>query len=672
MSKEKIIGLSVLGVLATSMAGVGAWRFLGDHGPVQDQGVAAVETDNAEETDQKTKPTVLASATGSGNSELADRLAGKTKNSSSWNTASKASNTVEQSPPALPTGSADYRTANSDSNPLRSSATDQERHRSYMPKETAADTNLNVEVEETAAGRYGSSAQLTSEPVTDSNLPNATELPASSGVEESLPGEALPSASDPSAQTLEPSNADQSLAQDSTNPYSASNQSSPDNIESIGEATSDSYNQMSSRVPSETAAGEALAEETIQIVESAPVAVTPETNAIDTAAEQLARRAEDEARFAEAYSRVEEAVQIPAGAVETQSVPDLSQPMETVASQPNTTHPSYDPVNTEPTPPARFKADSRFAADARYVSEGATERTSNPSSLAASTVPVAEQTNNTPGVPIAGTSGQIPSATPTAGEAPYTATAAQPNYRESVYRDQKIAPKTQSPPANTVPVADAYRSGSSSTAGVPAQSASTNAYAGTARTSTLSNSTTSVGATKETGPTRENTGKYYVEPGDSFWIIAQKVYGSGGFFKALQEHNRARFINPSDMQVGDEVLTPAEADLRERYSGLCPKIRVAKPGSPATQAATHQPVSHAAGLTKYEVQEGDTLYDIAKYELGDAQRWPEIFKLNRTALGVDIDYVKPGTMLVLPTDAPLEAQRSEDVLTRKPGDNLQR
>src|SRR5688572_32376490 len=55
----------------------------------------------------------------------------------------------------------------------------------------------------------------------------------------------------------------------------------------------------------------------------------------------------------------------------------------------------------------------------------------------------------------------------------------------------------------------------------------------------------------------------------------------------------------------------------------------------------------------------DTLFDIARYELGDAKRWPEIYQLNRVALGVDIDYVKPGTKLVLPMDARSEEHTSE-------------
>lgn len=163
---------------------------------------------------------------------------------------------------------------------------------------------------------------------------------------------------------------------------------------------------------------------------------------------------------------------------------------------------------------------------------------------------------------------------------------------------------------------------------------------------------------------RNNNGVYHVEPGDSFWKISQKMYGAGGYFKALQEHNRSRFPRPSDLNVGDEVATPTVDELHAKYSGLCPKQRSTKPGTPMMQTVSTLPRS---GRT-YVVEEGDTLYDIAKYELGDGQRWPELFQLNRAVLGDDIDYLKPGTTLALPATA----EQPTDILTRQPATTLQR
>jgi nucleoid-associated protein YgaU len=58
----------------------------------------------------------------------------------------------------------------------------------------------------------------------------------------------------------------------------------------------------------------------------------------------------------------------------------------------------------------------------------------------------------------------------------------------------------------------------------------------------------------------------------------------------------------------------------------------------------------------YVVEEGDTLFDIARYELGKASRWAEIYDLNRHQLGSDYNYIAPGTKLVLPDEAMSEPE----------------
>jgi hypothetical protein len=51
-------------------------------------------------------------------------------------------------------------------------------------------------------------------------------------------------------------------------------------------------------------------------------------------------------------------------------------------------------------------------------------------------------------------------------------------------------------------------------------------------------------------------------------------------------------------------------------------------------------------LGTYTVQSGDTLSGIARQQLGDASRWPEIFPLNR---GIrHPDRISPGQVLTLP------------------------
>jgi len=163
--------------------------------------------------------------------------------------------------------------------------------------------------------------------------------------------------------------------------------------------------------------------------------------------------------------------------------------------------------------------------------------------------------------------------------------------------------------------------------------------------------------------TAVRTDKTIVQPGDSLWTIARRVYGSGAFFKALQEHNRYRYPNTHDLKIGDEVLTPDVAELRKKYPGLCPRERKRGPGTPVmANVSTHL----AAGRT-YIVEEGDTLYDIARYELGAGGRWPEIYQLNSQTLGNDFDYLRPGTRLKLPA---VEGGQRQDAVTQQPDSYL--
>jgi nucleoid-associated protein YgaU len=144
------------------------------------------------------------------------------------------------------------------------------------------------------------------------------------------------------------------------------------------------------------------------------------------------------------------------------------------------------------------------------------------------------------------------------------------------------------------------------------------------------------------------------------WVISEKAYGTGAFFKALVEHNRDRVPTPHDLTVGTVVLTPDVVFLRRHYPSLCPKPRHYRPETPATTTVG------ARGGRTYLVEEGDTLSIIARYELGDGDRWREIYQLNRAVLGDDPNHLRPGMRLVLPS-------RSKPApITRRPAPAIRR
>jgi hypothetical protein len=75
--------------------------------------------------------------------------------------------------------------------------------------------------------------------------------------------------------------------------------------------------------------------------------------------------------------------------------------------------------------------------------------------------------------------------------------------------------------------------------------------------------------------------------------------------------------------------------------------RASKP-VPVPSASTRQDQRGVGGRT-YLVEAGDTLFDIARNELGDGARWREILRLNRETLGDDSHDLSPGTKLILPS-----------------------
>ena len=86
-----------------------------------------------------------------------------------------------------------------------------------------------------------------------------------------------------------------------------------------------------------------------------------------------------------------------------------------------------------------------------------------------------------------------------------------------------------------------------------------------------------------------------VKPGESLWSIAEDHFGDGARYKEIAELNRDLLgSRPSFLEPGWVLKLPAPDS-----------------GAPA----------HA-----YTVQPNDTLSDIAHDELGDADRWPEIYK----------------------------------------------
>ena len=165
-------------------------------------------------------------------------------------------------------------------------------------------------------------------------------------------------------------------------------------------------------------------------------------------------------------------------------------------------------------------------------------------------------------------------------------------------------------------------------------------------------------------------GTYKVQPNDSYWNISERAFGTGSYFKALAEHNRGKIPRDDRLQAGTTISVPSIAELEKAYPDLCPKPNHRRPAL-ANMAPAGTPglsmVSQTSGRRTYVVAEGDTLFDIAKFELGKQSRWGELYELNREILGDHYDYLVPGTVLTLPAGEPANTNRNHNNnLTNRP------
>jgi nucleoid-associated protein YgaU len=109
---------------------------------------------------------------------------------------------------------------------------------------------------------------------------------------------------------------------------------------------------------------------------------------------------------------------------------------------------------------------------------------------------------------------------------------------------------------------------------------------------------------------------YTVKPGDTLSGIAQQQLGDADRWPEIFVLNRASIRDPDLISPGQVLILPGDTPMD-------PPPRI------------------------YIVQRGDTLSGIAQEKLGDADRWPEIFALNRDVIS-NPDRISPGQVLVLP------------------------
>jgi LysM repeat protein len=73
---------------------------------------------------------------------------------------------------------------------------------------------------------------------------------------------------------------------------------------------------------------------------------------------------------------------------------------------------------------------------------------------------------------------------------------------------------------------------------------------------------------------------------------------------------------------------------------------------------------------EYTVQSGDSLWDIARHNLGDGSRWGEIYRMNSDVIGQNPDLIHPGQTLRMPDANSVASAAEGSKYIVQPGDNL--
>ncbi|MCC6682812.1 MAG: LysM peptidoglycan-binding domain-containing protein [Phycisphaeraceae bacterium] len=128
-----------------------------------------------------------------------------------------------------------------------------------------------------------------------------------------------------------------------------------------------------------------------------------------------------------------------------------------------------------------------------------------------------------------------------------------------------------------------------------------------------------------------------VADGDSLYRIAEKYLGDGTRWREIVNANPGKIGDDNQIQVGAKLTIPSREINRPAPAGT-PDSQ-----SPAPMTA---PTRSNARKT-YTVKSGDTLFSIARVQLGDGGRWKSIYDANRDKLA-DPDSVKVGQSLKIP------------------------
>lgn len=109
-----------------------------------------------------------------------------------------------------------------------------------------------------------------------------------------------------------------------------------------------------------------------------------------------------------------------------------------------------------------------------------------------------------------------------------------------------------------------------------------------------------------------------VQTGDTLTGLAAKHLGSARKWEELLQANKNVLDKPQDLRVGMVLRLPGSAAVTNT--------------APAAQTQAPAPAQNRTATKVYTVVAGDTLYRIAEKQMGDGNKWNQLFEANRDKL----------------------------------------
>lgn len=134
---------------------------------------------------------------------------------------------------------------------------------------------------------------------------------------------------------------------------------------------------------------------------------------------------------------------------------------------------------------------------------------------------------------------------------------------------------------------------------------------------------------------------YTVVPGDTLSKIAMTHFGnkSRSSVNAIFEANRSALTSPDDLQAGMVLTLPAVEGTARLVKSAPPRANTQKSSQNAQKSSqteetkSRTPKKSAepppAAYRWYQVKKNDRYASIAREQLGDTGRWPELYELNK-------------------------------------------